>query len=63
MAEIELSVLRPQCLDRRIPGLSHPTAEVAAWETHRNTAGGRVNWRFTTAYARIRLKQLYPIHE
>ncbi len=63
MAEIELSVLRRQCLDQRIPGLSHLTAEVAAWETHRNAAGGRVNWRFTTADARIRLKHLYPIHE
>ena len=64
MAEIELSVPRPAgCLDQRIPGLAYLTAEVAAWETHRNTAGGRVNWRFTTADARISLKQLYPIHE
>lgn len=63
MAEIELSVLRRQCLAQRIPDLPHLTAEVAAWETHRNAAGGTVNWRFTTADARIRLKHLYPIHE
>ena len=63
MAEIELSCLRRQCLDRRIPDTAILIAEVAAWETHRNALGGTVNWRFTTEDARIRLKHLYPIHE
>jgi DDE superfamily endonuclease len=60
MAEIELSVLSRQCLDRRIPDKLTLTHEVAAWERDRNTAGGRVDWRFTTADARIKLKRLYP---
>lgn len=60
MAEIELSVLSRQCLDRRIPDQATLAAEVAAWERDRNAAGGRVDWRFTTADARIKLKRLYP---
>ena len=63
MAEIELSCLRRQCLDRRIPNAAALAREVAAWEAHRNGLGGTVNWRFTTADAQIRLKHLYPIHE
>ncbi len=62
MAEIELSVLRRQCLARRIPDQPALTTEVAAWEDRRNTKGGTVDWRFTTADARIKLKRLYPIH-
>ncbi len=62
MAEIELSILWRQCLARRIPDQATLTAEVAAWEAARNTRSGTVNWRFTTADARIRLKRLYPIH-
>jgi hypothetical protein len=62
MAEIELSILRRQCLARRIPDQATLTAEVAAWEAARNTRSGTVNWRFTTSDARIRLKRLYPIH-
>lgn len=60
MAEIELSVLRRQCLDRRLPNRATLATEVVAWEGKRNTAGGKVDWRFTTADARIRLKHLYP---
>ena len=60
MAEIELSVLSRQCLDRRIPDKATLTKEVAAWEHDRNTSGGTVDWRFTTADARIKLKRLYP---
>ena len=60
MAEIELSVLSRQCLDRRIPDKATLEQEVAAWEHDRNTAGGTVDWRFTTADARIKLKRLYP---
>lgn len=60
MAEIELSVLSRQCLDRRVPDRATLAAEVAAWQDARNAAGGRVDWRFTTADARIKLKRLYP---
>jgi hypothetical protein len=60
MAEIELSVLARQCLDRRLPDKAYVTAEVAAWEEARNKAGMTVNWRFTTEDARIKLKKLYP---
>jgi DDE superfamily endonuclease len=60
MAEIELSVLSRQCLDRRIPDQATLVEEVAAWEAERNTSGATVNWRFTTVDARIKLKHLYP---
>jgi hypothetical protein len=60
MAEIELSVLSGQCLDQRIPDLPGLEHEVAAWEADRNAAKATVNWRFTTADARIKLKRLYP---
>ncbi len=60
MAEIELSVLARQCLDRRIPDQETLKQEVAAWEEQRNQEGKSVNWRFTTADARIKLKRLYP---
>ena len=60
MAEIELSVLSRQCLDRRIPDANTLTHEVAAWEQVRNTIPQAVNWRFTTPDARIKLKRLYP---
>ena len=60
LAEIELSVLNRQCLDRRIPDQEVLTAEVAAWEEERNATGATINWRFTTADARIKLKHLYP---
>jgi hypothetical protein len=60
MAEIELSVLARQCLDRRIPDPTTLAQEVAAWERQRNAAQCRVDWRFTTHDARIKLKRLYP---
>jgi hypothetical protein len=60
MAEIELSVLSRQCLNRRLPDQSTLKHEVAAWETQRNDVASTVNWRFTTADARIKLKRLYP---
>jgi hypothetical protein len=60
IAEIELSVLSRQCLQRRIPDVAMLRSEVTAWEERRNTSGGRVDWRFTTADARIKLKRLYP---
>jgi hypothetical protein len=64
IAEIELSVLGRQCLNRRVPDAGTPATEVAAWETRRNAAGGKADRRFTTADARIKLKRLYPsLHE
>jgi hypothetical protein len=60
MAEIELSVLGRQCLHRRLPGLDILRAETAAWEATRNGCPRQVDWRFTTADARIRLTRLYP---
>ena len=60
MAEIELSVLAEQCLDRRLPDRATLEREVAAWEAARNTRAKTVDWRFTTADARIKLKHLYP---
>ena len=60
MAETELSVLARQCLDRRIDDRDLMAHEIAAWETARNNAETRINWRFTTADARIKLKRLYP---
>jgi DDE superfamily endonuclease len=63
MAEIELGVLRGQCLDRRIPDFPTLTSEVMAWQSARNTAQVKVDWQFTTADARVKLKRLYPILE
>lgn len=60
MAEIELSALSRQCLNRRLPDQPTLQHEIAAWESQRNEAASTVNWRFTTADARIKLKRLYP---
>ena len=60
MAEIELSVLNRQCLDRRIPDMDSLKQEIKAWEESRNENSNSVDWRFTTADARIKLKKLYP---
>jgi DDE superfamily endonuclease len=60
MAEIELSVLTTQCLDRRLADRASLEREVAAWQAARNAAGCKIDWRFTTEDARIKLKHLYP---
>jgi hypothetical protein len=60
MAEIELSVLARQCLNRRIPDQEALAHQTDAWETRRNASGATVQWRFTTADARIKLTKLYP---
>jgi len=60
MAEIELSVLSRQCLDRRIETAAALQDEVAAWESTRNERQIEVKWQFTTADARIKLHHLYP---
>jgi DDE superfamily endonuclease len=60
MAETELSVLSRQCLDRRIPDRETLASETTAWMHERNMAQTTIDWRFTTADARIKLKRLYP---
>jgi DDE superfamily endonuclease len=61
VAEIELSVLARQCLDRRIGDAGELQREVGAWEDDRNERAVEVRWRFTTADARIKLRRLYPV--
>ena len=61
MAEIELGVLIRQCLSRRIADKATLEREVYAWQCDRNAKVVRVDWRFTTADARIKLKHLYPV--
>ena len=60
IAEIELSVLSRQGLDRRVPDCATLASEVAARQDRRNAAGGAVDWQFTTDDARIKLKRLLP---
>jgi hypothetical protein len=63
MAEVEISVLTGQCLDRRI---GHPAlleSEVLAWETERNDRRATIDWRFTIPKARDKLRRLYPVQE
>jgi hypothetical protein len=60
MAEIELSVLARQCLGERIASREELQQRVLAWHNQRNQAVSKINWRFSTADARIKLKRLYP---
>jgi hypothetical protein len=60
MAEIELSILSRQCLDRRIGDLETLKREVAVWQDNRNHEETWIDWRFTTADARVKLHRLYP---
>ena len=60
MAECEFSVLGRQCLDRRLPDLASVSSEISSWTQARNQSTTPVDWRFTTADARIKLKRLYP---
>ena len=60
MAEIEIGAMVRQCVDRRIPDRDSMRREVEAWQQRRNRESVRVDWRFTTADARIKLKTLYP---
>ncbi len=62
MAEIELSVLQGQCLDRRIADEATLVREIAAWEKQRNQAQATIDWRFAVTDAREKLKRLYPSH-
>ncbi len=61
IAECELSVLDRQCLDRRFADRATLEHEVAAWVDARNAAQVKINWQFTTADARNKLRRLYPI--
>lgn len=61
MAEIEIGALRRQCLARRIAAPDRLAEEVTAWVADRNAVGGTIDWQFTTADARIKLKRLYPV--
>jgi len=64
IAEIELSALTGQCLDRRIPDIETLRSETKAWEKRRNAHHKGVDWQFTTQNARVKLKRLYPqLHE
>ena len=60
MAEIEVSVLSRQCLERRVPDFETLEAETHAWQQRRDAAGVKIDWRFTTDDAPIKLKRLYP---
>ena len=61
IAEIELGILTRQCLDRRIPDSTMLAREIAAWEATRNARLSTIDWQFTTADARTKLKRLYPL--
>ena len=60
VAEIELNVLSRQCLNRHIDDIKAVKKEVKAWEKNRNKRKNKIEWRFTTKDARIKLKKLYP---
>lgn len=60
MAEIELNILIKQCLGRRISSMEEMQTEVSAWESRRNNQDAGIDWQFTTAEARVKLKRLYP---
>jgi DDE superfamily endonuclease len=60
MAETEIGILGRQCLDRRLEDAGAVQAEVGPWEAERNEAKVTINWRFTVADARVRLKNVYP---
>jgi transposase len=60
MVEIEIGVLRGQCLDRRIATPEQLVSEIAAWQHQRNASGARIKWMFTTAKARAKMGRAYP---
>ncbi len=61
MVEIEIGVLRGQCLDRRIDDPNWLRREIEAWERQRNAAGARIKWMFTTDKARAKMGRTYPV--
>jgi hypothetical protein len=62
MVEIEIGVLRSQCLDRRIDKETILT-EIDAWQNRRNAEGAQIQWMFTTEEARDKLRKAYPVQE
>jgi transposase len=60
MVEIEIGVLKAQCLDRRVPDKETIVAEIAAWQQARNDAGARIRWMFTVEKARTKMRRVYP---
>ena len=60
MVEIEIGVLKSQCLDRRINDRDRLSSEIAAWERHRNQSGARIKWMFSTEKARSKMGRAYP---
>jgi hypothetical protein len=61
MVEIEIGVLRGQCLDRRIASQKQLVSEIAPWERQRNASGARIKWMFTTEKARTQMRRAYPL--
>lgn len=61
MAECEFAVLSAQCLDRQIPDVATLWQEIDAWQAKRNQYHTKINWRFSTHEARVKLKRLYPL--
>jgi transposase len=61
MAEIELGILKRQCLDRRIATTAELKGQIGSWQVARNNASAPYDWQFTSADARIKLKRLYPV--
>jgi hypothetical protein len=61
MVEIEIGVLRGQCLDRRIGERDQLVSEIGAWERARNASGTRIKWMFDTQRARQKLARAYPV--
>ncbi len=63
MAEVEISVITEQCLDRRLGSKAILTKEIAAWQAERNAAKATIDWRFTIPNARDKLRKLYPVRD
>ncbi len=61
MVEIEIGILRTQCLDRRIDNRKRLVSEIAAWELRRNNSRARIRWMFTAEKARQKMVHAYPI--
>jgi len=63
MVEIEIGVLRSQCLDRRIDDKDRLIREIDIWQKQRNADHAKINWMFTTEKAREKLRKAYPVKE
>ena len=60
MAEMAFSILSRECLDRRIPSVEKLREEILIWKKEKNKQCKKVDWRFTTKDARVKLKRFYP---